>query len=129
MAHLGGRILGMAAIALLALACSDDETEEETSTEQIQPGQTPQQKLAIGLGGQQDLDALTGLEIKGSGTRHIPHEGEHPNDAPAQANHFDRTVSIDLPEDSLRVDTNRTVEILFPGASSYTDVLRGNLGA
>src|SRR4029078_4673144 len=93
-----------------------------------QPGQTPVQKLEIGLGGQQDLAALTGLEIKGSGARHIPHEGQHPSDPPAEANKFDRTVSIDLSADSLRVDTNRAVEILFPGMSSYTDVVRGNLG-
>jgi glyoxylase-like metal-dependent hydrolase (beta-lactamase superfamily II) len=116
-------------VALLGLACGDDKDKEtETGVEPIQPGQTPLQKLAIGLGGQDQLDALTGLEIKGSGTRHIPHEGQHPTDPPAEANKFDRTVSIDLPADSLRVDTNRTVEILFPGMSSYTDVVRGNLG-
>ena len=119
----------LAGCVLLAWSCKDDDTDEETNVEQIQPGQTPQQKLAIGLGGQQDLDALNGLAIQGSGTRHIPHEGEHPTDPPAQANHFDRTVFVDFPGDSLRVDTNRTVEILFPGTTSYSDVVRGDLGA
>jgi len=125
-------VLGTTALAgcvLLATSCKDDDANEETNVEQIQPGQTPQQKLAIGLGGQQDLDALKGLAIQGDGTRHIPHEGEHPTDPPAQANHFDRTVSLDFPGDSLRVDTNRTVEILFPGVTSYTDVVNGQLGA
>jgi len=125
MAKVGWYWVGVAA---LALACSDDDKDPETEVEQIQPGQTALQKLVIGLGGQKDLDALAGLEIKGNGTRHIPHEGEHPTDAPAEASKLDRTVSIDLSADFLRVDTTRTVEILFPGTSTYTDVVREKLG-
>lgn len=119
----------LAGLVLLAPSCKDDESEGETDVEQIQPAQSAQQKLVIGLGGKKDLEELAGLAIQGSGTRHIPHEGEHPTDPPAQSNHFDRTVSVDFPDDSLRVDTNRTVEILFPSMASYTDVVRGQLGA
>jgi len=118
-------------IALLALACGDEAKGKapETGVEQIKPGQSALEKLVIGLGGQADLDALTGLRLAGTGTRHIPHEGQHPADPPAEASTFERTVSVDFGADALRVDTNRTVEILFPGSSSYTDVLRGKLGA
>ncbi|MEO8181756.1 MAG: hypothetical protein ABI895_23230 [Deltaproteobacteria bacterium] len=45
-------------IALLALACGDEDKDPETGVEQIKPGQSAQDKLVIGLGGQRDLDAL-----------------------------------------------------------------------
>jgi glyoxylase-like metal-dependent hydrolase (beta-lactamase superfamily II) len=118
-------------IAVLALACSDEnkDRDPETGVEQIRPSQSAVEKLVIGLGGKKDLDALQGLRLVGSGTRHLPHEGQHPTDPPAEASTFERTVSFDFAADALRVDTNRTVEILFPGTSTYTDVLHGKLGA
>jgi glyoxylase-like metal-dependent hydrolase (beta-lactamase superfamily II) len=129
MARLGRWTVGTVGIALLALACTDEKETPQTEVEQIKPGQSALEKLVIGLGGQEDLDALQGLRLEGSGTRHIPHEGQRPADAPAEANRFERTVSVDLAASALRVDTNRTVEILFPGTSIYRDVVRDNLGA
>ena len=107
-------------LGLLAFGC--DEEEEETPPSAFD-------QLVEGLGGRADLDALTGLRIAGSGARNIPHEGLLPTDAPIQSNTFERAVLLDLAGDSLRVETERTVEFLFPGMSSYYDVVRGNLGA
>jgi len=116
-------------IALLALACGDEDKDPEAGIEQIKPGQSAQDKLVIGLGGQKDLAALQGLRLVGSGTRRIPHEGQRPTDPPAEASRLERTVSIDFAAEALRVDTTRTVEILFPGTATYTDVVRDKLGA
>ncbi|HKO95082.1 MAG TPA: hypothetical protein VJU61_28200, partial [Polyangiaceae bacterium] len=108
-----------AMLGLLTFGCEDEEEETPSAFEQ----------LVEGLGGQADLDALTGLRIEGSGVRNIVHEGELPTDAPIQANTFERTVSLDLTGDSLRVDTAKTVQFLFPGDIEYYDVVKGNLGA
>jgi len=122
--------LGIGAGALVfALGCGSDGSKPETDIEHIEAGQTPLEKLIIGLGGQKDLDALTGLRIVGAGQRNIVHESPKPGDAPIAANSFARKVSIDLSEDAFRVDTSRTIEFLFPGSQTYTDVVRGNLGA
>jgi glyoxylase-like metal-dependent hydrolase (beta-lactamase superfamily II) len=107
-------------LGLCLLGCSDEEDETRPSAFD---------KLVEGLGGQADLDALTGLRIAGSGERNVPHEGRRPEDPAVQVNNFMRTVSIDLSADSLRVDTTRNVEILFPSTAMYSDVVRGNLGA
>jgi glyoxylase-like metal-dependent hydrolase (beta-lactamase superfamily II) len=110
---------GAIALAFAALGCSDDGDA----------GQTPMGALAEALGGQGDVAALEGLRLQGTGTRHIPHEGFTPEDAPTQANTFTRTVSIDFARDQLRVDTAREIQFLFPGSQSYSDIVQGNLGA
>jgi glyoxylase-like metal-dependent hydrolase (beta-lactamase superfamily II) len=106
-------------LGVLGFGCSDDAEETSSAFDQ----------LVEGLGGQADLAALTGLSIKGSGARNIVHEGHLPADPPIQANSFERTVSLDLATDSLRVDTAKTVEFLFPGMVTYYDVVKGDLGA
>jgi glyoxylase-like metal-dependent hydrolase (beta-lactamase superfamily II) len=113
--------LACAAVLLGVLAFGCDEDEEETPSAFDQ--------LVEGLGGPADLDALTGLRIEGSGVRNIPNEGELPSNPPIEANSFERTVSLDLSGDALRVDTAKTVEFLFPGMITYYDVVRGDLGA
>jgi glyoxylase-like metal-dependent hydrolase (beta-lactamase superfamily II) len=110
---------GAMALAFAALGCSDDGDAQ----------QTPMGALAEALGGQGDVAALEGLQLEGTGTRYIPHEGFAPEDEPTEANTFTRTVWIDLEQDRLRVDTARQIEFLFPGPQSYTDVVQGNLGA
>ncbi len=112
-----------AALALVVFGCGDDDEPGPP------PGKSAFEKLQEGLGGKADLDALATLRIAGAGTRSLPNEGNRPQDAALEANTFTRTVSIDLAEDSLRVDTERNVVFLFPGTSSYSDVVRGNLGA
>jgi glyoxylase-like metal-dependent hydrolase (beta-lactamase superfamily II) len=109
-----------AVLGLLVLGCSDDNAE---------PSDTAYDQLVEGLGGKADLEALKGLKIVGSGVRNIPNEGLRPTDPPIQANTFERTVSIDLSADSLRLETERNVQFLFPAASTYTEVLREKLGA
>lgn len=111
-----------AVLALLAFACSDDD-------EPAAPGSDAFARLQAGLGGPAALAALETLRIVTSGARNIPNEGTRPADPPIEANTFTRTVSIDLVADALRVDTERNVAFLFPGMSSYSDVVRGNLGA
>ena len=111
--------LGAMALAFAALGCSDDGDAE----------QTPMGALAEALGGQGDVAALEGLRLQGTGTRHIPHEGFTPEDAPTEANTFSRTVSIDFADDQLRVDTARQIQFLFPGSQTYSDIVQGNLGA
>jgi len=113
-------VCAAAMLGALAFGCDDDEEEETTSAFD---------QLVEGLGGQADLDALTGLRIEGSGVRNIPNEGELPANPPIQANSFERTVSLDLSGDALRVDTAKTVEFLFLGAAEYYDVVKGDLGA
>jgi glyoxylase-like metal-dependent hydrolase (beta-lactamase superfamily II) len=112
-------VCAAAMLGALAFGCEEEEEETPSAFDQ----------LVEGLGGQADLDALTGLRIEGSGVRNIPHEGVRPADPPIQANSFERTVSLDLSADSLRVDTEKTVEFIFPGMATYYDVVRGNLGA
>jgi glyoxylase-like metal-dependent hydrolase (beta-lactamase superfamily II) len=110
---------GAMALAFAALGCSDDGDAE----------QTPMGALAQALGGQGNVAALEGLRLQGTGTRHIPHEGFRPEDAPNEANTFTRTVSIDFEDDQLRVDTAREIQFLFPGSESYAQIVQGNLGA
>lgn len=110
---------GAMALAFAALGCSDDGDEQ----------QTPMGALAEALGGQGNVAALEGLRLQGTGTRHIPHEGFTPEDAPTEANTFTRTVSIDFEDDQLRVDTARDIQFLFPGSQAYSDIVQGNLGA
>ena len=59
----------------------------------------------------------------------MPNEGQTPEDEAIEANTFERTVSINFEEDALRVDTSRDIEFLLPAEQSYTDIVRGNLGA
>ena len=111
-----------AGLVLLGLGCGDDEPEPE-------PTASATDKLIEALGGQENLDALTGLRIAGTGSRLIPHEGLRPADPSIETNNFEREVLLDFAGDAVRVDTNRDIEFLFPGSQEYTDVVRGNLGA
>jgi glyoxylase-like metal-dependent hydrolase (beta-lactamase superfamily II) len=108
-----------ASLMLLGLGCGDDEPKADSAKD----------KLIAALGGEDTLAALSGLRIEGSGKRLIVHEGFTPDAAPIESNSFERTVSIDLDDDYLRVDTDRTIEFLFPGMQTYSEILRGNLGA
>jgi glyoxylase-like metal-dependent hydrolase (beta-lactamase superfamily II) len=109
-----------AAVMLLALACGDDEPGNSASAKD---------KLIDALGGEDTLASLQGLSIEGSGARRLPHEGLTPETPAAQSNTFERTVAIDLENDDLRIDTQRDIELFFPGSQSYTEVLQGELGA
>src|SRR5688572_27543397 len=126
----------IATVLLFALGCGEDteddgngpapaETpgDEEREVAQIQPRASATDQLIEGLGGADDLDALTGLRIEGQGTRYIPNEGERPEDAPIEANTFGRVVSLDLQADALRVDTDRDITFLFPASQQYSDVV------
>jgi glyoxylase-like metal-dependent hydrolase (beta-lactamase superfamily II) len=129
---------GMTGLAALVAACggeSDDEQPasgsggEERVVVNVEPRQSATDQLIAGLGGRAALGALTGLRIQGTGSRFIPNEGVTPEDPAIEANSFERTVSIDLGADALRVDTSRDIEFLFPGSQQYSDIVRGNLGA
>lgn len=109
-------------LSLFAIGCSDDEGGSSSSAAALD-------KLTAALGGQTQIDALTGLEIEGSGTRRLPHEGQSPDDEAVLANTFQRTVSIDFEADALRIETTRDIEFLFQNNESYTHVVRENLGA
>jgi glyoxylase-like metal-dependent hydrolase (beta-lactamase superfamily II) len=129
--------LGLVGFALAALGCGDDPDDNDAATEEqgvanVRPrpdAQTPAEQLIAALGGQENLAALTGLRIAGSGSRNIVNEGERPGDEPIEANTFERSVSIDFAAEALRVDTSRDIEFLFPGSQVYSDIVQGNLGA
>jgi glyoxylase-like metal-dependent hydrolase (beta-lactamase superfamily II) len=127
--------LGAVGLVFLALGCSDESESDgagpgvEQEVVMVQPRTSVLDQLIGALGGQEELAALGGLRIEGSGVRYIPNEGVRPDDAPIEANTFERVVSIDFAADALRVDTNRDIEFLFPGNQMYSDIVRGNLGA
>src|SRR5262245_4189301 len=100
---------GIAAVLLLALGCGeateddgngpapgDGQGDEEVDVAQVQPRASATDQLILGLGGADNLSALSGLRIEGDGTRFIPNEGQRPDDAPIEANTFGRFVSLDF---------------------------------
>lgn len=114
-----GTALFAVCTGLALAACGSDDDE----------GMTALEKLTMTLGGQEALDGLAGLEVMASGGRFIPNEGFAPDSEIAAANTFERTVSFDLENDLLRVDTTRERLFLFTGEEQYSDILRGDLGA
>ncbi|MEY2932405.1 MAG: hypothetical protein RL033_3154 [Pseudomonadota bacterium] len=115
-------VCAAAVLGLLAFGCSDEDEPEGSG------GDGAFAQLQDALGGQAGLEALETLRIVGRGVRNIPNEGNLPDDPAIEANSFTRTVTMDLPSEGLRVDTERTVEFLFPGTATYSDVLVGNVG-
>lgn len=114
---------------VLAFGCGDDKDDPSTGVGSVQPNASPVDKLFTALGGEENIEGLTSLRVTGAGTRYIPHEGARPEDAPIEANTFERSVSIDFGADALRVDTDRDIQFLFPGNAVYSDIVRGNMGA
>ncbi|HTV18074.1 MAG TPA: MBL fold metallo-hydrolase [Polyangiaceae bacterium] len=127
---------GLPALVFATFGCGNgddlDETaggEQDQEVVMVQPRASALDTLVAALGGDERLGSLSGLRITGSGVRFIPNEGVRPDDAPIQANSFERAVALDFAADSLRVDTSRDIEFLFPGSQMYSDIVRGNLGA
>lgn len=121
------------ALSFSAFGCGGDSEKGATSVgaqavTTTEPRPSTVEALITALGGQRTLDSIQRLRIQGSGTRHIVNEGVRPGDDPDEANTFQRSVSIDLGADALRVDTSRDIVFQFRTSQEYSDTIRGKLG-
>ena len=139
------RLFGLAAAFSLTFACTGEMGRQgapgptgeqgpegpegpQGPSGELDPDLSTLDKALAGIGGQAALSGLTDVEIQASGVRNIIGEGFSAGDDAALISSYDFTVSIDMANDAMRIDWDRS--ILFAGGAplTYSEIISGDLG-
>jgi glyoxylase-like metal-dependent hydrolase (beta-lactamase superfamily II) len=121
-------------------ASEDDTSSADTSTST--PGSegsdsgtetgeaaTLLQRVLAGIGGQAELDALSGVQLTASASRFVPGESVSPGDPPVAASDQDTSVSLDVDTGSVRSEITRTVLFIpQPAPFQITEIAQAGEG-
>lgn len=127
------RIALLLGTALLSAACEGDPGPAGPEgppgpPSGIDPNLSPTDKVITAFGGRPALAGITTLSASAAGERAILDEGYLPEDGSTATSRFETTLQWDLTAGHLRLDHKRTVAFPFPGAYTYSELLRADGG-
>lgn len=89
---------------------------------------SPLEKAFVGVGGKDNLLALSGLTIESKGARWVLGEGQDPADPAVEVSTFDVTVVADLAGKGLRIDYKRHIDVLgLVADTKFSEIISGDL--
>jgi len=109
----------------------DDDSTGSSSTSDTSADATLYERMVDQLGGAERLAGLETIELTTVGNRYIPDEGPVPGGEAVLAHEFSTVTQIDVGEDDMRLDHDRTHRYFVPfdGAPlSFSEVLVGDVG-
>ncbi|MCG8419284.1 MAG: MBL fold metallo-hydrolase [Proteobacteria bacterium] len=86
------------------------------------------EKAVAGIGGQTALNDLTGFTIQANGVRSLRGQGFRYDLAAEDVDRFETVTSVDLNNETIRVDWSRTILPLGGKSLQYSEIINGNLG-